>query len=601
MAHNAQQHSPQIHMSGLAKKSKDALSHKGVPSLPLWDWPVFAASLAANLLALALPIIVLQTYDRIIPNQSHSTLAVLGLGLGVAILMDMILRCCRSWITGWSGARFEHRLSEKAMAHLLHSSARDIEKTPPGAHLDRFNAIDKIRDFFASQGPMIAVDLPFAVLFLSLIWMIGGPIVWVPIGLFALFGAAAIITGALLRRALTRRSMSDDFRYNFLIEVLAGSHTIKALGMEPAMLRRYERLMDGAANTAYETALVSGINQGLSGMFGLVATLAIVMVGSIHVLDGAMTMGALSACMILGGRSLQPVLRALGIWTHFQQIRLGKESLKELYNLPTENTPSQPVPDKLAGDIQLKNVAFAYDDDAKIFTDLSLDVKAGETIAIRGPNGCGKTTLMSLINGMIKPDRGQVLIDGIDLELLDHTEIRSKIAYLPQKPTIYQGTVIDNLTMFQSGEAIDRALYFAAKLGLDEVFARLPDGLRTQLGKGSTDELSGGIRQRIAIVRALVGNKKVILFDEANSGLDLQSDDRLKDLLEELKGQHTLVMITYRPSLLRLADKVYDIAVGGATGPVSAEEAIQSFFNRQKPASKETEKSAETKPAGGAA
>lgn len=551
--------------------------YHGLPTFPLWDWPVLWSTICINLLALALPIVTLQTYDRIIPYQSQNTLVILGLGLIATLFIDAILRCARSWVTGWAGARFEHRLSEKAVSHLLSAPLHEVEKTAAGEHLDRFNAIDQVRDFYAGQGPTIAVDLPFALLFVGLIAFIGGWLVLVPIVLFIAFALAALVSGKLLRKALARRAQSDDIRYNFLIEVLSGAHTIKGLGMEPAMIRRYERLMDGAANTAYETALVSGVNQGLSGIFSQMATLFIVMFGAVGVVNGDMTMGTLSACMILGGRSLQPVLRALGIWTHFQQIRIGKERINRIYALPVEQHGTVTLPEKLQGNVEIKNVAFSYGEETQtpLFTNLNLTVKAGDTVAIRGPNGCGKSTLLGLINGTVRPTKGQVLIDGIDVATLDVQKLRDQIAYLPQNAEIFRGTVLDNLTMFQGAEAIDQALYYSSRLGLDSYFARLPNGLLTQLGANSVNELSGGIQQRISIVRSLIGQKPLILFDEANNGLDFAADDKLRSVMEELTQDRTMIMISFRPSLIRLADRVQDISFGELSQSMTVDEAMR--------------------------
>jgi len=214
--------------------------------------------------------------------------------------------------------------------------------------------------------------------------------------------------------------------------------------------------------------------------------------------------------------------------------------------------------------IEMKNVSFRYGPDEKeILHNISVKLNHGDIIGIRGGNGSGKSTLLWAMMGGLKPTSGEILINGQPPESFSTDSLRTRIAYLPQKPTLFRGTILDNLTMFQGDEYIDDALKIAEQLDLNKILARLPDGYETMIGDGAQSEIPAGIAQRITIARSLACKPDVILFDEANSGLDAQSDNDLQKLIERLKGSATIILVSYRPSLLRLADRQYDLNDSG--------------------------------------
>ena len=230
-----------------------------VPDSPMPGGPVLFASLIVNLFSLALPIVILQIYDRILPNEATDTLIVLTVGLVLVLLLDGAFRTARAYVTGWNAARFEHLLGCRAIDRLLSSHIDKLERDPPGVHLDRLGAINTLRDFHGGQAKLLLVDLPFIALFLALIYVIAGWLVLVPLAIFAVLGAASALIGRLLRQALKERSLLDDRRYSFVIEILSGIHTIKLLAMEPLMLRRYERLQESTAASSYAVTFLGNL------------------------------------------------------------------------------------------------------------------------------------------------------------------------------------------------------------------------------------------------------------------------------------------------------------------------------------------------------
>lgn len=538
-------------------------ARREMTSPPALGPPLLLASLSINILSLALPLVILQVYDRILPNTAQATLLFLIIGLTVVLLLDAALRIARSYIGGWQAARFEHMTGCAAVNRILATDVCSFEKDAPGVHLDRLNAVDTLRDYHAGQARLLIADLPFIALFLGLMWLIAGDLVLVPIGLLLLLFAAALVVGFLLRQALKERAELDDRRYNFIIEVLTGMATVKGLAMEGLLQRRYERLQENGAASTYRTTFLSNLAQGIGSFFSSLAMVCVAAAGATYVIAGELSIGALAACTLLAGRAIQPPLRALGLWTQLQNVQVARERLNTLFSLPMEDEQARREMTQIDGAVELKNVSFRYGEDAPLLLDgVDLKIGAGEIIGISGGTGNGKSTLLMLMLKAVAPNSGQVLIDGLDIANCDVTSLRTQIAYLPQSAVLFQGTILDNLTLFRGRDALQRGLQAAELLGLDKLIHGLPAGYDTRVGDGANNELPTGTKQAIAMARALAGSPRIILFDEANSALDSKSDARLKEALLTLKGGPTMVLVSHRPSLLALASRVYDLVDG---------------------------------------
>jgi ATP-binding cassette subfamily C protein LapB len=539
---------------------------RGAPKTP--DDPAHGAatwlgSLALNVLGLALPIVILQVYDRILPYQATHTLTLLVVGLVVVLMMDGLLRVARGAITGWNAARFEHLASCRALDRLLAEPVGAFERVSPGAHLDRLSAINVLRDYHAGQARLLFLDLPFITLFLGLIYFIAGWLVLVPIGLFIVLGLLAGVVGMALRRALEARAGLDDRRYSFVIEVLSGLSTIKLLGVEPLMQRRYERLQESTAGASHAVTLISNMAQSIGWLFSNLTMVSVAAGAAVIVMQGGLSIGGLAASTLLAGRAVQPILRALGLWSQYQSITIARNRVAQIFETPAEAPQDGLTCEGLEGAIRIDGIGFSYGgEDAALFEDLNLEVAPGEVIGVSGQSGAGKTTLLMLIMGLLQPNKGVVEIDGVDMARLDPYALRQHIAFLPQTGTLFKGSILDNLTLFQGASAVTPALEAAQIVGIDETIRHLPEGYEMQVGDGAAAEIPTGLRQGIAMARALARRPRIILFDEANGGLDEAGDARLKKALAALKGKATIIMVSHRPSLLQLADRRYDLSGG---------------------------------------
>jgi ATP-binding cassette, subfamily C, bacterial LapB len=523
---------------------------------------VMAASLAINVLGLALPIAILQTYDRVMRHHAYSTLIVLTLAVVASFALEFALRVLRTRIMSAEGARYDHRESRRALSRLLATDVESFRKSTPGAHAERFNAIQTVRMFYCQAGALMA-DLPFVFLFVATIGLIAGWMALVPLVLFAGFLAIGVTIGRQLTAESGRREQSDVKRHNFLVESIGGIGTVKSLGLEALMQRRHERLQEDSADAFGAIARMNLQAQSVAGELAQVAAVITVTVGAIAVVNGGLTIGGLAATTILTGRFLQPVLKGLGLWSRYPFIRLAEAKLRGLNELTPQIAGERALPVAEAP-LTLENVSFRYEGAKRNAIDrVSIEVPPGAYIGIAGPISSGRSTLLKLLNGMLTPSEGSIRYDAVPLRLYAPQDLRRQVALMPTSPTIYAGTLLENLTLFEDGPVKRRALALCRILGLEEYVARLSRGLDTPLSGGADMPL--GIAQRISIVRVLAHDPRIVLFDAANAALDHEADKFLLSFFEHQKGKRAAVFVTDRPSYLRLCDRVYDMADGRLT------------------------------------
>lgn len=547
-----------------------------------------------NILALALPLAILQIMDRVVSNQSLETLAFLVIGVVIALIFEEVLRSINGAVTSWLGARFEHNTSVAALERLMQVPLQHYQQEEPSVHEERILATNKVSDFYSGQALLALFDLPFVLLYPILIYIIGGWLFVVPVFLLLLFFYLIYHFGNWMREQVRQRTIQDDRRLGFLTEVLSGIYSVKTLTMESLMLRRYERLQE--TNSVLGDALIRGnaLASNIGLLFSQIMIVSVVFAGSWVVISGKMTPGGLSACMMLSVRALQPLRRGLSLWMRYQSFVAALDRLNKVFIMPYDEDEGKPEMPPIQQELELRNITLEFkgvdfratqslaksaihggvkrneNEDKNLsdsssrtafFSDISLKLEAGQIIAIQGASGSGKTNLMSLMNGMLQPTSGEVLVDGKPLSSFTTGSVYRGIALLPQIGTIVSGTILENMTMFDASLQ-DEALTISSKLGLDQIVAGLKLGYETPVGLGVAGTLPVGLRQVIAIIRALVRKPSVILFDEANISLDMRMDKLLLDYLAEQKGKCSIVLVTHRPSMLRLADKVYSLADG---------------------------------------
>ena len=538
------------------------------PSVPI---SVKFASFSVNLLALALPLSIMQVYDRVIPNHSLATLAYLFLGLTFAIAIDYALKISRSALLSWHATQFVEKVENEGVSRFLRAPNGSFEPCPAAVNISRYAAAAALADYHSGQARLVAIDLPFVGIALIVLTIVGGTMVLVPAVLFLMFAALAIGRARKFRKILDLRTAQDNRKYDFIAEVLAGIHTVKGMAMEPQMQRRFERLQQAVAETTMASILTGQANQTSAMLYGNISQLIVVAIGGSQVINDHLTMGALACCTMLSGQILQPLLRAISLWTERENVDHRRAEVRLLLDLPSVEPAPAPVGlTSVVGDIQFEKVTFRYDtaaDPALEVVDLS--IKVGTITGVKGKGGSGRTTLLKLIQGDIEPTSGRITIGGVSTMEPNFQAIRPCIAYVGAAPVMFSGTIMENLTVF-SPEKRDFARKMSQLLGLETTINLLPDGYETELGRGIGDDLPMSIAQQVNIVRALTNRPRVLALDEANMVLDAVAEPALIRALETLRGRLTVIVVTHRPSLLALCDRLILVEDGHATWSVPA-------------------------------
>ncbi len=514
---------------------------------------VYFASFVINLLALSLPLSIMQVYDRVIPNHALSTLAWLFFGLAIALVIDLVLKTLRSALLSWEAAHFARNVENEGVARFLHAPNGVFEREPAAVHVNRYTAVAALADYHSGQARLVLIDLPFVGIALIVMAIVGGVMVLVPASLFLGFVALAIGRAREFRRILDARTAQDNRKYDFIAEVLTGIHTVKVMAMEPQMQRRFERLQEAVAKTTMSSISTGQANQTAALLFGSVSQLVVVAIGGSQVINDQLTMGALACCTMLSGQILQPLLRAISLWTEKETVDHRRAEVKAFIDLPFAEAPS-PIHTDIKGDIRFENVTFKYPNDLnRTLAIADLTIEAGAIVGLKGKESSGRTTLLSLIQGEVEPATGCVMIDGVSTSESRFAAMRRNIAYVGASPVIFSGTIMENLTMF-GPEKRDFARKMAQLLGLEATINLLPDGYETKLGEGIGDDLPMSIAQQVNIVRALTTRPRVLALDEANMLLDAIAEPALIKALNVLRGSLTVIIVAHRPSLLALCD-----------------------------------------------
>lgn len=520
---------------------------------------LLVASFAINILSLALPVMTLQVYDRILPNPGTGTLPVLITGVCLAVFLESCLRLSRSYVLGRSSAAYEHRMACNAISKILNADLSKIGSYGIGEHLHRMACVGKLKDFYNGYAITVLTELMFVPLFFGLIVYIGRGIAIVPAAVLCAFVIVSIWRGKHLRAALKQREIVDDKRFNFLIESLEGVHTLKAFSLEKFFERRYEALEEDSTFENYNVTQETAATFNSGTIFSHLMVASVITSGAWFVLHGMLTTGGLIATMLLSGRIMQPVQKALALWARYQDYVLAREHIENLFSTPQQTIVerSSTLPRAQDGTLVLSQVSFRYHNDPDfLFHDITLEIKRGDAVLISGEHGAGKTTLLDLISGIYPPSGGEILVDGENINTYAPDELVHHIGFIRTSPLIFRGTIRDNITCFgQTNES--KAQEVCALLNVDRDVAKLPGGFDTFLSGNNTDNIPVGLQQRISMARVLATKPRILLFDNAERSLDKEGYATIYSLLARLKGTVSMVLISDDHNLHALADRHY--------------------------------------------
>ncbi|WP_118138729.1 ABC transporter transmembrane domain-containing protein [Oceanicella sp. SM1341] len=512
------------------------------------------ATLTIGLLEMVLPITMLQVYDRVIPNHSEHTLTVLLICAAGLMLLDGILRYARGALMAYSGMVYSHRMARRAVEGIMAGDGREQSRRGPSENLSDLAAVKSMREFENGSTLVMMVEFLIIPAIIGLIAVIAGPLALVPATLFIGFVLASLHNGRRLGEAARARATTDDTRFNFMIEILRSIHSVKGLALEERATRTYERLkLDSSlANRGVSRALTRTFDT--STTFSSIMIFAILSIGAFMVLRGWISVGAMIASVLLSGRILQPLQRALALYARRKDIELDRQKARRVLGTPALRGALVAEPPENEGRLELRDVVARNPDESLLLDGASLSVAPGDVVSLVTRTAREQTAIMKLICGLWMPDEGTVLVNGCPTSSLSPEVLSRQVAYLQPEPTLYRGSIIDNLTRFGATSRSD-ALYIARLLDMEADIAALPSGLDTRLRGDSADPIPPGLRQRIALARQLAPRPRLILFDSADTGLDRQSYTAVCELLGRLRGRVGIVLASEDPRLQALATR----------------------------------------------
>ena len=539
------------------------------PWRPSWFWTivlkdwhrygdVVLASLVANILALSGMLFSMQVYDRVVPSQSESTLWVLFGGVMLAICFEFAMRLSRSYIIDTLGKRADLQISDVVFGRAMRLR-NDVRPRSTGSFIAQIREIDQVRELLTSTTVSAAADLPFFFLFLGVLWLVGGSMVWIPLAALPLL----ILPGLLAQRPLARLASAgmreSALRNAMLVETVQGLDDIKSLRAEPRFQNRWNHVNMVSADIGMRQRFLTGMlmtwTQELQGIVFAV----VLLVGCYQVMTGNMTTGALVGSSILASRMMSPMAQISSLLARWQQAKVAREGLNKLMERPVdvpEDSRRVHVP-HLQGAYRTTGVRFQYSEEAKrpALELPNLNIKPGEKIAVLGRMGAGKSTLLQLFAGMYKPTAGVINLDGIDLSLIDPSDVRRDVGLLAQGSNLFHGTIRENLLLGRP-MASDRELLEALRMsgGLSLVQGR-PEGLDELIQEGGLG-LSGGQRQALLLARTVVRQTSVLLLDEPTAHFDEVTEHQVIDALTPWFAPRTLIVATHRMQVLQWVDRI---------------------------------------------
>lgn len=547
-------------------------------------YEVAVAAVLINLFALASPLFIMNVYDRVIPNNAFQTLWVLAIGVFLAYLFDFLLKNVRAHFVDAAGRKADNVMSRRIFEHML---GMKMASRPPSVGMLAANLreFETLRDFFTSATIVTLIDFPFILLFITLIWMIGGALALVP----AILVPIVMIVGWMLQKPLNhaiKKSIHEGgYKNSVLFETLTGLETIKVQAAEGHTQRKWEELTEQSSLTAIEARSWASLGVNFAAFATQLSSVAIVVLGAYLVTNGDVSVGALIACVILSGRAMAPLAQVAGLLTKLSQSREALVRLNELMATPVERPAgthylSRPV---MNGEIAFDDVKFSYPGQARpALKGVSFDIHDGEHVGIIGAVGSGKTTIERLLLNLYQPDEGSVQIDGTDVRQIDPADLRRNIGVVQQNPHLFYGSVRENITLGHETVPEAAVVRAAEMAGVMDFLRDSEAGLDTQVGERG-EMLSGGQRQSIAIARALLYDPPILIMDEPTASIDPASERRLYQHLERLIIGKTLILITHRSAVLGLVDKLILMDKGTVVDYGERGEILQKLQGRYYP------------------
>lgn len=547
---------------------------------PKWLINIAIATVIINLFAVVSSLFAMQVYDRVVPTLAMETLTSLVIGVMIIYSVDWLLKITRAKILDHNSSYIDKQLSDVIYKRLMNIR---LDKIPQqvGTLSAQINGLESVRQFFSSTIVFTLVDMPFALLFLFVIYTIGGPISLVYLLFFVISIIIALIAQKRSKNLAENLVMRSNEKVGVLIDSIKGRETIRSFGAHGTFEHEWNQINDSVSDYSLKQKRISNKATTSSQTLGQFSYVAAIVIGVYMIGEGSMTMGGMIACSILGGRVLGPVGQAVSHLVQYESVAQSIKMIDAFWDIPEQRSPGVKYvyPDTRPTDILLEKLQFAYTEESRNIIDIDfLHIQKGEKIALLGSIGSGKSTLLKVLAGLYKPSSGRIRLGSADLWELEPDYIAKNIGYLPQSPELFKGTLKSNLTL---GRPIgdNKILSVASLLNLQSITQQSEKGLELEISEGGSG-LSGGQKQLVALSRLFVGSSSVWILDEPSSSLDPQTENMvINSIKKQLRPEDILIFATHNP---RIAMKLSTRVIVMNNGTISNDSPTESVVFKKR-------------------
>ena len=545
---------------------------------------VLVASFFLQLFALLTPLFTQVVIDKVLVHKGFTTLHVLAIGMITLAVFEATLGGLRAYLFAHTTNRIDVSLGAQLFRHVLALPLSYFEARRIGDTVARVRELEQIRQFLTSHAVTVVLDVVFTIVFLAVMWFYSPTLTLVVMASLPMYALLSIAITPAIRARLHEKFNRGVENQAFLVEAVSGIQTVKAMAVEPPLLRKWEEQLAGYVRSSFRATSLMMIAGQSAACVQKITTVAVLWAGAYRVIEGSLSIGQLIAFNMLSAQVTGPLLRLVNLWQEFQQVGISMQRLGDVLNTQPEPSynPNRTMLPHVKGQVRFDEVTFRYRPDGpEILRKVSFAVVPGQVIGIAGRSGSGKSTIAKLVQRLYVPERGRILVDGVDLAQVDPAWLRRQVGVVLQENFLFNGSVRSNIALTDPGLGMEQVIQAAKLAGAHEFILELSDGYDTVIGEhGCT--LSGGQRQRIAIARALVANPRILIFDEATSALDYESESVIQHNMEQICQGRTVFIIAHRLSMVRPAHRIYVVEKGEISEQGSHDELLQGggFYAR---------------------
>lgn len=538
---------------------------------------VALAALALHVLALASPIFFQLVVDKVLLHGSITTLTVLVIGVGLAIVVEGLFKFLREYLLLFATNRIDIRLARKTFDKLMSLPLAFFEQHTAGILTQHMQQTEQIRQFLTGRLFFTLLDATALLVFVPFLWGYSPKLTLLTLGFAGLIALTILLLLGPFRRRLQALYHAEGGRQSLLVETIHGMRTVKSLAIEPQQRKAWERRSARAVEMHFGVGKIGAGADALVHALQTFMTCAIVAVGAFDVFAGTLSVGSLIAIQIMSGRVIQPLVQMVSLLKAYQETALSVRMLGNVMNATSERPGSRGgLRPELDGRITFERVTFHYPGrPIPALAEIDLDLPPGSVIGVMGKSGSGKTTLTRLIQGLYVPDEGVIRFSGHDMREIDLVHLRRNIGVVLQDNFLFRGTVRENIAVTRPGATLEEIARTARLAGADEFIEKLPQGFDTPIEENGSN-LSGGQKQRIAIARALLPEPRILIFDEATSALDPESEAIFQENLARIAAGRTVIIVSHRLSTIADADQILVFERGKVASAGSHAELLQS-------------------------